>query len=370
MGCLGSFMKRLIALILTLLFVVACQTTNEDVIKVGVITGLSGPDAKVGEWTQNGLELAKDEINSEGGINGKRLELVYEDSQFNPKKALAGAKKLVEADKVDALLMLSGASSTLSVLPYAEEQNIVLMEVICIIPACHTKGDVLFRASGPAEAQSKFVADFVYEELGVLDVGILWINNDYGINQKETFEDAFLGEVVAEENYQQGNVDFRTSLVKLASESPEALFLVGHPAEMAHMLKQVGELELDLETVGTFTSQNRDVLQVAGDLAEGHYYPYFKIDFETEMGEEYVAKYKAKYEEEPEVFGTKSYDALMILVEGLEGCKETGCVMSSLYSIEGMQGVSNVITIDDHGDLVSEQFEMKQVREGKFVKVS
>lgn len=359
-------MKPLCLLILPLLLL-GC-TDDANIVKVGVVTILSGTDAHVGQWTIQGLELAADEINSQGGINGKRIKLIYEDSENSAQQALIGAKKLVEIDAVSALITLSGASATLSILPYANEQGLVQMEVVCIIPSCHTLNDSLFRASGPPEAQAEFLAQYLHGA-GVESVALIWVNNDFGVNQKEAFAENFDGTIVAHEWYDPGTTDFRTAISKVSAESPERILLFTYPTEPGYILRQAHEIGISIPMVGLFTSQNPEVLRVAGEAAEGYRYAYFTTDSQTEKARRFAQAYRSRHHEDPEIFATKSYDALWLLAIAMRGCTDptdSACIKERLYDIEGYEGASNIITIDDHGDLSDERFRMKTVRNGTF----
>jgi len=358
-------------LLLVVVLFLSFSSPSEEVIKIGVITGLTGHESLSGKWTQQGLELAKEEINANGGINGLPIKLLYEDSEFKPRLGLLSAKKLVEANNVDALITASGAGTALSILPYANEKKVIQMETVCIVPACHTKDDYLFRASGPPEDQSKFIAKFVEENLKYERVAILWINNDYGINQRDAFKKHFKGSIVGDEAYEQASTDFRTHLTKLAAKNPDIIFFASHIVDTGHILKQKGELEIDIPTIGTFTAQNAATLTIAGDHANGHQYAYFNIDFSSDKAKAYQKEYVTRYGEDPEVLGTKAYDALYILAIGMKGCKkgDNDCIMQNMLEIKNYPGMSNVITIDDHGDLIEETFDMKVIQDGKFVKL-
>lgn len=360
-------MKPLCLLLLALLLL-GCA--DDETVGVGVVTILSGTDAHVGQWTMRGLEVAADEINAQGGINGKRIKLIYEDSENSAEQALIGARKLVEIDGVSALITLSGASATLSILPYANERGIVQMEVVCVIPSCHTLNDSLFRASGPPEAQAEYLAGYLHEQR-IGKVAIIWVNNDFGANQKNAFEERYGGEIAEQEWYELGTTDFRTVISKVAAGNPEAVLLFTYPSEPGHILKQARELGISTPMIGLFTSQNPEILRIAGEAAQGYRYAYFTTDSSTEKAKAFTQAYRERYGEDPEVFATKSYDALSLLGIAMRNCPDPAnaeCVKEGLYGIRGYEGASNTITIDEYGDLASERFTMKKVRDGQFVK--
>jgi branched-chain amino acid transport system substrate-binding protein len=321
------------------------HVVKDDSVKIGVITGLSGQDSVIGQWTMNGLELARKDL-AEEGLN---VKLIYEDSQFNPKLALGAAKKLVEFDNVDGLITLSGAGSALAIMPYANEQEILMMECVCLVPACHSLNDYMYRVSGPTEDQAKFIASFVES---YSSVGVLWVNNDFGANQKSSFVKFYNG-TVHDESYELGETDFRSRLSKLISREIKVLFLVTHTKGAGHILKQLGELNYEVITVGLMTVENKDTLEIAGKYAEDLYFASFNSKFDSD----YREKYHSKYNEEPESFGAKAYDGLHALVKLLRN--ET----------VDFQGVSNYIKFDEYGDLIEESFIMKKVENGEFISI-
>jgi branched-chain amino acid transport system substrate-binding protein len=348
-------MKQIYLAVALILFVVSCTTgeaIKEDTIKIGVVTPLSGKGAIQGEWTQRGLEIALSEINLP-------IQLVYEDSQFNPQKALDATKKLVEVDNVPIVITSSGASSALSILPYTNSKQIIQMEILCISPDCHTRGDYLFRVTGDPKDQAVALSN----HLGIQKVAVLWMNNDYGLSQKRVFESVYQGEIVASEKFEQGETEFRTEITKLAATQPDAILFVGYFVETGHFLKQVGELGVDVTTVGTIPSQNEQVLSIADKLADGHMYSYFNVD----TGSSYRAKYIATYGEEPEAIGAKSYDALHVLAKAVNVCgRNTVCLHQTIPLIQ-FQGASNYIRFDEYGDLAEEKYQIKKIENGKFI---
>ena len=162
------------------------QSSVPQSIKLGAILPLTGQNARYGTWIKEGLEMAKDEVNSSNGINGKKLEIVYEDDQANPAMAATAMQKLVNIDKVPVVYGSWASSSVLAQAPIAEKAKVVVMAE-AISPKIRDAGDYIFRMQPDARYYIRQLVPFIYKNAKLKTVAILNVNNDFGTDQARVF---------------------------------------------------------------------------------------------------------------------------------------------------------------------------------------
>jgi len=348
----------------------ACKKKEPETIKIGAILPLTGDNAKYGIWIKEALELKAEEVNSAGGINGKEVEIIYEDDQVNPKYAAAAMTKLAEVDKVPVVYGSWASSSVLAQAPIAERTHTVVMAQ-AISPKIRDAGDYVFRCIPGADYSLSELVPFAVKE-GALKVAIIYVNNDYGLDQAEVFK-TYLeeagGEVVFEEGYDLETTDFRTVLLKLKALDFDAVYLPGY-TEVGLILRQMQELGIECQRYSSDPFENEDVLKVAGEAAEGVYFPSFFVA-ETATGElkGFVNRYKAKYGREPEGNAALAYNGISIVFEALRrtGIKSEN-IKEELYKFLDFQAPLGNVSVDKYGDIRVPIY-IKTVDNGKFVPV-
>lgn len=345
------------------------RKNREETITIGAILPLSGPSAQYGKWIQEGLEIAKDEINENGGINGKRLEIIYEDDQALPRLAASAMQKLATADDVPVVFGSWASTSVLAQAPIANQtKTIVLAEAIS--PKIRDAGDYVFRIQPDARYYIRKLVPVLREQVRFRRMSILYVNNDFGADQANVFQEEFEkrgGTVLTKEGFQQGATDFRTQLTKIQSDGSEAVFIPAY-SEAAYILKQARELGLTQRFVASVPFENPDILKIAGDAAEGVIYPHhFDPDSQEPVVVKFQERYEAKYGAKAEGFAALAYDGTMILAHVLRKCeRDRECLKNAMYDIREFPGVTGPTTFDDHGDVVKHIL-LKTVRKGRFV---
>lgn len=308
------------ALIATFIFVLWLvnhkkNQNGANPIRIGAILPLTGSSARYGKWIQEGLDLALEQINPNGGINGRRLEIIYEDDQAQPASAASAMQKLVNIDKVPCVFGSWASSSVLAQAPIAEQAKTVLMAE-AISPKIRDAGDYVFRIQPDARYYLKELVPFVFNQLRARTAATLFVNNDFGVDQAAVFKAEFErmgGKIVAEESYLPDTTDFRTQLTKISAVKSNVLFLPGY-AEVGTILKQASELGLSCKFVGSVPTENPDLISIAGAAAEGIIYPsHFDPDSPDPTVQAFQKAYAAKYGHPAEGFAALAYDGMMII---------------------------------------------------------
>ncbi|MFZ5559810.1 MAG: ABC transporter substrate-binding protein [Patescibacteria group bacterium] len=362
----------IVIVIIIVLIVVFYKPAPKGTIKIGAIAPLSGEMANWGESMRGGIEIGVDEINSSGGIKGRRIEIIWEDNQACDKTASVTAfRKLIDIDKVKVVIIgCSGA--TLSVAPIAEENKIILLTPMASAAKISEAGDFIFRTSISDNTQGKILGKYIIEKLNFEKIGAIYVNNDYGVglfdNLKNSFENAG-GNMVQAEKYEFGATDFKTQLIKIKAQSPEVLLIICYGSEGGLIAKQARELGMDIQIIGTDNFGTKEVVEAGKSTVEGSIFSTPALD-DTKPGVQTLkAEFQKKYGKEPSILivVADAYDATKILIKAIQtsGYDSSG-IKDYLYSVKDYWGVTGNITIDKNGD-AEKPISLQTVKNGQFV---
>lgn len=370
---LWSKIALLVVVVLAITFVVFQKQKEADEIRIGVITPLSGDSAKYGEDIKRGYDLAVEEINSKGDIKGKKLRLIYEDSEGKPGKAVAAAQKLIHGNKVIAILGALWSSPTLAVAPIAEENNVLLLSSGSSSPKVTNAGDYTFR-NEISEAYGGEIAARLYFDQGFKKIAVLYLNNDYGVGLNDFTVDTYAklgGTVTISEAFEQDEKDFRTQLLKVKNTSPQAVLIVSYK-EAILIIRQMHELGMaDIQVLGSTLFEDAEIVEKLGDLAHGVIYSYygtFYPESEEPIIQDFLTRFRRQYECNPSYYAPIGYDAVKILSQAIEkGGFTSEKIKAALYKIKDFPGVSGTTSFDENGDVIKPVI-LKEIKHGEFLK--
>ncbi len=225
--------------------------TSQEPIKIGFIGPLTGELASWGNNEKQGVELAVKEINDAGGINGRKLSIIYEDGQCNPKSAVTAAQKLITVDHVKAIIGETCSSATLAVAPLAEQNKVILISPTSGADSISQAGDFIFRIFIPNNFYAVEGARIIEKELGSKSVAVLYIQNDAGVSTKDRFIQLFKGgKIMLIQGYAPDTTDFKTILLKVKEAEPDLVYLAGYYPDGGLILKQAKELGIKTQFFG------------------------------------------------------------------------------------------------------------------------
>jgi branched-chain amino acid transport system substrate-binding protein len=368
------FSLIIIGLVLGGLVWTGCQKKAEEkVVKIGWIGPLSGDAAYYGEMVKYGTDLAVEEINQSGGIREKKIKVIYEDDQLDPKKGTSAFKKLVTIEHVPVVIQAAGSSVMLAEAPLAEKYKVVLISPTCSNDDIKYAGDYVFRIWPSDSFQGKVLADFTYSTLGVKRAAVLYINNDYGEGLKNEFVKEFKfkgGTVVLVDSFDQSNTDFRTILTKLKEDAPEVVCLASLYRESALLVKQAKEMGIKTQFIGGDGNFAPDLIKLAGGTTEGmivtnmHWNP----ESNDPLVKHFVTDFKNRYGKVPEVYAAAGYDCLKVLADAIRrGGYSSDQIKNTLYVTKGFKGVTGDIGFDKYGEIINKEYDKFIVKNGQFV---
>jgi branched-chain amino acid transport system substrate-binding protein len=333
-------------------------------VKIGVIQPVTGLTSTFGQWVVQGVEIAAGE---EG------FEYVLQDDQCISQNGIDAYNSLKAVGIKYVIGPLCNAVS-IPVASIAEEDKIVLITTGVGARGIMFAGDYSFTVLPPTLIQTKRLSDYLLSK-GITKISILHINDEFGAENKETFEYAFSnkGEIVNVEKFQRTDSDFRAQLSKLKSDGSAVVIIFSYnPSNTINILKQYKELEIKKPVFGALVVQESSVINAAKDLGIEIIYPYPQVSDSYEL-KSFVEKYNKKFgknESSLSVYVGAGYDAAKLLAKIIRLCGNNArCVKDELLRIKDYPGVNGPLTIDKEGNPSSVPIEMRIIKDGKFVRL-
>jgi branched-chain amino acid transport system substrate-binding protein len=355
-----------------------CRTHNtaNETIRIGAISPFTGDGANYGKAARTAINMAVDEINNAGGIHGKKLEVLYEDDKGSPRDALSAFQKLMNVNKVPAVLGPFYSGNVLACAPEAERNRVVLLTGSATSDNVRNAGDYIFRVCPSNDTQSKTIADFAMNKLSLRSAFIIYRNVDYGVTLRDAFDKAYRsigGSIVGTEAVPADATDVRAQLVKVKAAKPSFVFAAVHYTEGGTLLRQAKELGINSIVIGTDGGYDPQLLTIGGSAAEGSY--WVTVGWGDETSNPAVSKFKQayvkRYGEEPGAYSGLYYDATHVLARAISGADvlDGPSIQRQLQNIHDYEGPTGITNFDSFGD-VDKPFAIYQVKDGRFVPVS
>ncbi len=355
--------RSVLSLLLMLVLVLSAfaPAMAEEVIKIGGIGVLSGDYALYGLAVKEGVDLYIKQVNEAGGLNGKKVEIIWEDTQGEAANAINAYYKVTEQDGVVAFIggVLSGESKALA--EVSAEDGVPQITPSSTAYDVTTGRPNVFRTCFLDPFQAKAVAQYMADE-GVKKVAVLYDNaTEYSAGLYESFKEkcAELGvEIVAAESAAYGDKDYKTQLTTVQSADPEAVFLPYYGADAAMILAQAKELGLDVKFYGA--DGISDIVDYVTDktlLTRLVYTDHFSTGAQSETAKKFLDAFQAEYGKMPTIsFSATGYDAALVLLSAIEKAGTEKEAVVEAIKATNLTAVSGNITFDDHNDPIKSTF--------------
>lgn len=333
------------------------STTSGDTIKIGLVASINGALKPWGVDSQSGAQLAADEINAAGGINGKKIELMVEDSNSMPEQGKTAAERLIAKGAV-AIVGEVASGITAQIANAAMEKKIPVVAVGATKTDLPGIGEHVYRVCYTDDLQGPVMATFAYEELGLRRVALVTDNKQpYSQYLSKTFRDSFAkqgGTIVDEQFYESGNTQFSGLLTNLKSKNPDGLFLSGYFTEVGPLVRQAKEAGINAKFLGGDGWDSAEILTSGGDAILGSYFcNHYNNQEDRPVVKEFLEKYKAKFGGVPgTTMGALGYDAIALTADALKRASDPNspdAVREAIANTTGFQGVSGEITLKGMG---------------------
>lgn len=335
-------------------------SSTGDTIKVGVYGDLTGQTASFGQSTKNGVQLAVDEINAAGGINGKKIELVVEDDQGTPEKAKTVISKLISQDKVQAVIGEVASSNSLAAAPVAQEAKIPMISPSSTNPAVTEKGDYISRVCFIDPFQGSVMAKFAANTLKAKTAAIFGdVSSDYSKGLTKFFEEEFTklgGKVVAKESYTQQDPDFKGQLTKIRQLNPDVIYIPGYYGQVGIIAKQARELGMNQPLLGGDGWDSPDLWKLGGESLKNAYISnHYSAENPAPEIQNFVKNYTAKFGAAPDSLAALAYDAAKVLADAIKragGAGDSAKLKDAINATKEFAGVTGLITLDANRNAV------------------
>lgn len=363
-----KFISVLLLAAMTATLLAGCGGTpaNTNEIKIGINYELSGGNATYGSSSVEGIELAIEEINGAGGINGKKIVPVKYDNKSDPAEATTLATKLMTQDKVAAVLGPATSGAFKATIPVSTKNKIP------VASGSATADDVTVDAGGVKEyayricfsdsVQGNAMAVYALENLkSKKAVVIKDSSSDYGKGLAATFISTFEaggGTIVGQEAYVAGDTDFNSILTKIKGQDFDVIYIPGYYNEVGLIIKQARAQGIDVPVLGGDGFDSPVLLELAGAEALNDVYfsnHYSSVD-ESPKVQEFIKAYKAKYNKDPDAFAALGYDLAKLVADaiGRSESLDGQAINKAISETKNFDGVTGTISIDENHNAVKD----------------
>ena len=340
-----------------------------DTIKVGVLGPMTGDVSVYGLAVINGATLYLDQVNANGGVNGKQLEIITMDEQGDATQAVTCFTKMCDQG-ITALVGDVTTTPTLALAAESADYNMPMVtasataEAVTYDAETDTVNENVFRATFTDPFQGIKMADYAYQKLGYTQAAVIYLKGaDYNEGLAENFVKEFEslgGTIVDQETYADGDVDFKTQLTTILGKNPQVVFCPNYYQDVGQILAQAESIGLTVPFLGGDGWDGLEGYATADQLKDA----YFCANYAKGSSTEFESAYKEKYGEDyPNGFAPLGYDAAMTVVYGLQAAEDAGleagtdeykqAVIDAIAS-GTIDGITGTFTFDEHHNPVKQ----------------
>lgn len=349
------FVSALVVMLVTGATVAAAQPP----IKIGAFGPMTGGAAGYGQSEREGIDLVIEEVNAAGGVLGRKIEVLYGDDAGKPEQAVSIVKRFVTADEV--VMVLGGISSptSMAVSQVAEQEKVPQIIVAGTAARITLQGNPwIFRSAVPDTKLAGDLADFLNEKFPkVKRIGAIYVNDDFGKGGFTAFSERakrYGIQIVADEKYTRGDVDYTAQLTKIRGANADAILDWSRYHEGALIAKQVKQMGITLPIFGSDGAAHPKYIELGGDAVEGAYYAtHFSpaTSGHLPVARKLVDKVRAKYGKAPDFIHAEAYDAALVAVDAIRraGSVDRDKIRQAIAATD-LEGTRGRIRFDKNGD--------------------
>jgi branched-chain amino acid transport system substrate-binding protein len=365
-------MKKLLALAFLTVFALSGTALAADTIKIGVYLPLTGQMAFGGQLELEGVQMAHKEAPT---VLGKKVELFVVDNKSDKVEAANAVKRLIEKEKVVAIIGTYGSSLAMAGGEVAEKAGIPMVGTSCTNPLVTQGKKYSFRVCFIDPFQGAGAATYAFTDLKAKTAALLVdVSNDYSVGLATFFTRSFTklgGQVVANLKYQAGDQDFTAQLTEIISKKPDVLFIPSYFAEGAIIMKQAQELGAKFRIMGGDAMDNPKIVEIGGAAVEGFVHTTFPYDPSmanmSPIAKKFTENWKKAYpSKEPNVNAALGYDTYLMVLDAIKraGKAEPAAITKALAATKGFEGVTGSTTINATHD-AEKPVGLVQIKDGK-----
>jgi branched-chain amino acid transport system substrate-binding protein len=369
----------ILSMLVSILLIAGCtiqktenNTQNQEPaktpLKIGVILPLTGAASYPGEQARIGLTIAEQEINIKGGINGRQVHLIIEDSQSNPQQGVTAFYKLIQVDNVDMIIPALSAVG-MAVAPLAKENQIPVIGIM-VTAKNFTQNEWTFRYQPLTDLEIKPIVEMV-QKLELKKIGVLYLNDELGVSVFNSFktEMSAQGEEVFGETFASSESKFSDYITKLKSKGVDSIYIIGFDSHLVNIVRDLRTMDFKGKILAASTLSIPTAREKLGNLSEGIYLasPPTYLDSLNPEAKELDQLLKEKYNININHYNAISYDVLKLISVALDN-KEIGNnqeIKSGLESLDSYTGVFGELSISSKAHEIAYEFKPAIIRNGQ-----
>ena len=355
------------------LFAAAIPASAQDSYRIGGTIPLTGKVASFGAYTFRGVEMALNDLAQKGWVNGKKIEITWEDNEYEPRKAIGAFNKLVFMDKVN-FIIITGSPIVRALVPLAEQNKVVQCYTSASNDKVRTSGNYTFKVMGGQVTESLAMAKFAREQLKAKKVALITNDSEYGVAGADLFEQYFKkmgGEMVGRESVRPGEREYSSVLMRANAKTPDVIAIIQTSVDAGYTVKQARRLGIKAKLLGATALYSSETLTTAGPDSEGLYAVAYQFDPQTGNAsmKAFGEKYNNKYQGFPPIYSAAAYDSIMLYAEAMKkGAKTSDEIKNFLRNVKNYEGISGTITIDSYSEAAATH-RVLEVKGGEFKEI-
>jgi branched-chain amino acid transport system substrate-binding protein len=293
------------------------------------------------------------QVNAAGGVNGKKIEVITLDDQGKAEESAMAATKLITQDHVQAIIGAVTSSRSMAMGPIAVKYKTPMITATATNAKVTELGDNVFRVCYIDAFQGRIMAKFALEHLKIKTAAVLRdIKNDYSMGLSDVFISHFKaggGEIVSEQSFSSGDIDFKSQLTSIRAKNPEAIFIPAYYSDVGLIARQVRELGIKTPLLGTDGWDSPKLIEIAGSAMNNAYFSnHYSSEGTSVVVKKFITQFKEKYQVIPEGIAALGYDAAGVLIDSLKRSKSLtqSDIRQSLSELKDYTGVTGKMKMD------------------------
>lgn len=371
-----KLLKTLIFAVFILIFTFGTSAAA-DTVKIGLLAPLTGFAAADGLSVLNSVKLAVKRVNKEGGVLGKKVELVVYDDRADAKEAVGLSRKLIQQDRVVGLVAGSYSTPTRAIAPIFQDNEIPFVAAYAVHPDITKAGNYCFRNGFLGTVEGKCAAYVSVKMLKAKKIALLTSDNDFGRTLAKGFHEYIEKEakgtkIVYAQTYPFTEKDFKAYLSKIKELAPDLIFASGYYFQTGPIVNQAREMGMKMHILGEEGADSPKFLEIAGKAAEGFVIvTNLNRDDPRSDVQTFLKEYQKQYGIQPDMVGASAYDGFMIIIDGIKRSKSLKgpAIRKAIAGTRDYNGLTGVIKgFTDIGEVVKE-VQVQIVKNGEFHKL-
>lgn len=348
---------------------------NQKVIKIGVITSLTGNTASWGDMQRKATTIAIEDINTQGGVNGIPVKAIFEDDQGIPKVGVSAFKKLIATTDVPIVVGFPLSGVTLATAETANREQVVILSSGSTASKVGQAGPYVFRIMPSDEVQAAITADWAID-LGYKRIAVLYVENAWGRGLKDYFVKTFVakgGIITQVESSTDDTSDFRSQLTKIKNDNPDAIYIPLYQRQAGLSIRQAREIGVKQQILGADVYETPELIEAGGSAVNGVLFTTFGRGKGLAQ-DEFAKKYEKQFGEKPGTYAYYAYDAFSIAVECIKSSGGASAkpedLRSCLLGLNDYYGVTGLTSFKGSTSASGKTFDKKTISDGKFIEWS